>query len=140
MPTRPESFLHYLNLNARHGLISRQCTRFTQLSLCSNYRIYTWKAALFLKEFTLQNWGVAYARNIMSFWQMSPQRRYCMLWNSQYRPLMLETVILQAAAQARIHQRIIGVSAYFDYTRVANTNDSRSWKIVTSLTNYHKCC
>jgi hypothetical protein len=37
----------------------------------------------FLQEFTLQNWGAAYAWNIMSFWRLSPRRRYCMLWNSR---------------------------------------------------------
>jgi hypothetical protein len=37
---------------------------------------------------------------------------------------MFETVILQAIAHARMHQRITGVSAYFDYMRVANTIDS----------------
>jgi hypothetical protein len=38
---------------------------------------------------------------------------------------VFETVILQATAHARIRQRIIGVSAYFDYTRVADTIDSQ---------------
>jgi hypothetical protein len=34
---------------------------------------------------------------------------------------MCETVILQAIAHARIRQRIIGVSEYFNYMRVADT-------------------
>jgi hypothetical protein len=38
---------------------------------------------------------------------------------------VFETVILQAIAQARMRQRITGVSAYFDYTIVANTIDSQ---------------
>jgi hypothetical protein len=47
----------------------------------------------------------------MSFWRLSPRRRYCMLWNSQWRPLVFETVILQAIVNTRIRQRITGVSA-----------------------------
>jgi hypothetical protein len=35
------------------------------------------------------------------------------------------TVILQAIAHARMRQRFTGVSAYFDYMRVANTIDSQ---------------
>jgi hypothetical protein len=61
----------------------------------------------------------------MSFWFLSPRRRYCMLWNSQQRPLVFETVILQAIARARMHQRITVVSAHFDYMRVADTIDSQ---------------
>jgi hypothetical protein len=38
---------------------------------------------------------------------------------------VFETVILQATAQARVCQRITGVSAYFDYMRTANTIDSQ---------------
>jgi hypothetical protein len=38
---------------------------------------------------------------------------------------VFETVILQATAQARIPQRITGVSAYFDHMRVANTINSQ---------------
>jgi hypothetical protein len=38
---------------------------------------------------------------------------------------VFETVILQATGQARMRQRITGVSAYFDYMRVAYTIDSR---------------
>jgi hypothetical protein len=38
---------------------------------------------------------------------------------------VFETVILQAIAHERIRQRIIGVSAYFDYMRVADTIDSQ---------------
>jgi hypothetical protein len=38
---------------------------------------------------------------------------------------VFETVILQAIAHKRIHQRIIGVLAYFDYMRVADTVDSQ---------------
>jgi hypothetical protein len=37
---------------------------------------------------------------------------------------VFEAVILQAIAHARMRQRIIGVSAYFDYMRVADTIDS----------------
>jgi hypothetical protein len=37
---------------------------------------------------------------------------------------VFETVILQAIAHARMHQHIIGVSAYFDYMRPADTIDS----------------
>jgi hypothetical protein len=48
-----------------------------------------------------------------------------MLWNSQWRPLVFETVILQAVAHARMRERITGVSAYFDYMRVADTIDSQ---------------
>jgi hypothetical protein len=48
-----------------------------------------------------------------------------MLWNSQWRPLVYETVILQAIARARMRQRITGVLAYFDYMRVADTIDSQ---------------
>jgi hypothetical protein len=47
-----------------------------------HYRIFTCISRTFWQEFTLQNWGAAYTRNIMSFW-LSPQCRYCMLWNSQ---------------------------------------------------------
>jgi hypothetical protein len=61
----------------------------------------------------------------MSFWRLSPRRRYCMLWNSQERPLVFETVILQATAHAWMRQRIGGVSAHFDYMRVADTSDSQ---------------
>jgi hypothetical protein len=38
---------------------------------------------------------------------------------------VFETVILQAIARARMRQRISGVSAYFDYMRVADTIDSQ---------------
>jgi hypothetical protein len=38
---------------------------------------------------------------------------------------VFETVNLQAIAHTRIRQRIIGVSAYFDYVRVVNTIDSQ---------------
>jgi hypothetical protein len=38
---------------------------------------------------------------------------------------VFETVILQAIEHARMRQRITGVSAYFDYMRVANTIDSQ---------------
>jgi hypothetical protein len=38
---------------------------------------------------------------------------------------VFETVILQAIAHARMRQRIIGVSAYFDYIIVADTIDSQ---------------
>jgi hypothetical protein len=38
---------------------------------------------------------------------------------------VFEAVILQAIAHARIRQRIIGVSAYFDCMRVADTIDSQ---------------
>jgi hypothetical protein len=48
-----------------------------------------------------------------------------MLWNSQYRPLVFETVILQAIAHVQIRQSITGVLAYFDYKRVADTIDSQ---------------
>jgi hypothetical protein len=37
---------------------------------------------------------------------------------------VFETVILQAIAHARMRQRITGLSVYFDYMRVAVTNDS----------------
>jgi hypothetical protein len=36
---------------------------------------------------------------------------------------VFETVILQAIAHTQMRQRITGVSAYFDYMRVANTID-----------------
>jgi hypothetical protein len=74
----------------------------------------------FWREFTLQNWGAAYARNIISFWRLSPRCRYCMLWNSQWRPLVFETVILQAIAHARMRHWTTSVLAYFDYMRVAD--------------------
>jgi hypothetical protein len=92
------------------------------------------QATPFWHKFNLQNWGAAYARNIMSFWRLSLRHWYCMLWNSQWRPLVFETVILQAIAQ-----RITGVSPYFYYMRVANTIDSRSQKTMISLTNHRKC-
>jgi hypothetical protein len=38
---------------------------------------------------------------------------------------VFETVILQAIAHTQMHQRISGVSAYFDYMRVADTIDSQ---------------
>jgi hypothetical protein len=38
---------------------------------------------------------------------------------------VVKTVILQAIAHARRHQRITGISAYFDYMRVADTIDSQ---------------
>jgi hypothetical protein len=38
---------------------------------------------------------------------------------------MFETVIVQAVEHARIRQRITGVSANFDYMRVADTIDSQ---------------
>jgi hypothetical protein len=84
-----------------------------------------YKLHFFWQEFTLQNWDAAYARNIMPFWQLSPQRWYCMLWNTQERLLVFETVILQAIAHARMRQCITGVSAYFDYMRVADAIDSQ---------------
>jgi hypothetical protein len=34
---------------------------------------------------------------------------------------VFETVVLQAIADAQMHQRITGVSAYFDNMRVADT-------------------
>jgi hypothetical protein len=37
----------------------------------------------------------------------------------------VDIVILQAIAHAQRHQRITGISAYFDYMRVANTIDSQ---------------
>jgi hypothetical protein len=39
---------------------------------------------------------------------------------------VFETVISQAIARARMHQFITGVSAYFDYMRVADTIDSQN--------------
>jgi hypothetical protein len=62
---------------------------------------------------------------ILSFWRLNLRRRYCMLWNSQQRPLVFETVILQAIAPARMRQRITGVSICFEYMRVADTIDSQ---------------
>jgi hypothetical protein len=41
------------------------------------------------------------------------------------KPLVFETVVSQAIAHALIPQRIIGISAYFDYMRVADTIDSQ---------------
>jgi hypothetical protein len=38
---------------------------------------------------------------------------------------VFETVILRTIAQARMRQRITGVSAYFDCIRVADTIDSQ---------------
>jgi hypothetical protein len=38
---------------------------------------------------------------------------------------VFETVILQAIAQAQMRQRFTGVSAYFDYMRVADAIDSQ---------------
>jgi hypothetical protein len=38
---------------------------------------------------------------------------------------VFETVILQAIKHARMRQRATGVSAYFDYMRVANTIGSQ---------------
>jgi hypothetical protein len=38
---------------------------------------------------------------------------------------MFETVILQAIAHAQMRQRFSGISAYFDYMRVADTIDSQ---------------
>jgi hypothetical protein len=38
---------------------------------------------------------------------------------------VFDTVIFQAIAHAQMRQRISGVSAYFDYTRVADTIDSQ---------------
>jgi hypothetical protein len=38
---------------------------------------------------------------------------------------VFETVILQAIAHAQMRHRIIGVSANFDYMRVADTIDSQ---------------
>jgi hypothetical protein len=38
---------------------------------------------------------------------------------------VFETVILQAIAHARMRQRITGVSAYFEYMRLADTIDSQ---------------
>jgi hypothetical protein len=38
---------------------------------------------------------------------------------------LLRLFILQAIAHARRHQRITGISAYFDYMRVADTIDSQ---------------
>jgi hypothetical protein len=38
---------------------------------------------------------------------------------------VFETVILQAIAHARMRQRITGLSAYFNYMRVADTIDSQ---------------
>jgi hypothetical protein len=41
---------------------------------------------------------------------------------------MFETVILQAIAHAQMCQCISGVSAYFDYMRVADTIESQKSK------------
>jgi hypothetical protein len=38
---------------------------------------------------------------------------------------VFETVTLKAIVHARMRQRITGVSAYFDYIRVADTIDSQ---------------
>jgi hypothetical protein len=38
---------------------------------------------------------------------------------------VFETVIFQAVVHAQMRQRITGVSAYFDYMRVADTIDSQ---------------
>jgi hypothetical protein len=38
---------------------------------------------------------------------------------------VVKTVILQAIAHTRRHQRITGISAYFDYMRVADAIDSQ---------------
>jgi hypothetical protein len=89
------------------------------------YRICMCKNRTFWQEFTPQNWCAAYTPNIVSFWRLSPRRRYCTLWNSQWRPLVFETVILQTTEHARMRQRITGVSTYFDYMRVADTIDSQ---------------
>jgi hypothetical protein len=53
-------------------------------TLLGSFRICEYESRTFFsQEFTLQNWGAAYARNIMPFWRLSPRHRYCMLWNSR---------------------------------------------------------
>jgi Rad3-related DNA helicase len=44
---------------------------------------------------------------------------------------VFETVIFEAIAHARMRQRITGVSAYFDYMRLADTVDSQKSKDLT---------
>jgi hypothetical protein len=73
--------------------------------------------------------GVRLKHGILSFWRLIPRRRYCMLPKSQKKPLVFETVILQAIAHARMRQRITGVSAYFDYMRLADTIDSQKSEV-----------
>jgi hypothetical protein len=92
-------------------------------------RVY--KPHLFGQEFTLQNSGAAGTRN-MSFWRLSPRRRYCMLWNSQWRPLVFETYLASycTRANAPTYYRCVGVTPLIP----------RSRKTVISLTNYRKCC
>jgi hypothetical protein len=50
--------------------------------------------------------GLRLMHGILSFWRLSPRRRYYMLWNSHCWPLVFETVILKVIAHARMHQRI----------------------------------
>jgi hypothetical protein len=91
----------------------------TSTSMC-RYRICACVGRTFFDKNSPSKIGVRQkTRNIMSFWRLSPPRRYCMLWNSQQIPLVFETVILQDIAHARRRQRITGASAYFDYLRVA---------------------
>jgi hypothetical protein len=86
----------------------------------SLYRICACISRTFVTRIYTTKLGAAYTRNIMSFWPLSPRRRYCMSSNSQQKPLVFETVILQAVVHARMRQRITGVSAYFNYMRVAD--------------------
>jgi hypothetical protein len=81
------------------------------------------KPHFFWQEFTLQNWGAAYARNIVLFttepampvlYVMKLPVETASVWDLSCKPLY-----------ARIRQRIIGVSACFDYMGVADTIDSQ---------------
>jgi hypothetical protein len=78
----------------------------------------------FWREFTLQNWGAAYARNIVLL-TTEPATPVLYVVKLPVESDIFETVILQAVARARMRQRIIGVSEYFDYMRVADIIDSQ---------------
>jgi hypothetical protein len=57
--------------------------------------------------------------------KLDPVKRKPLLCIPQWRPLVFETVILQAIAHAQRNQRITGILAYFDYMTAADTIDSR---------------
>jgi hypothetical protein len=78
----------------------------------------------FWQEFTLQNWDAAYARNIIPFDDRARDAGIvCCETTSRYR-LCLRLLSCKLL-HARIRQNISGVSAYFDYMRVADTIDSQ---------------
>jgi hypothetical protein len=70
------------------------------------YRICACISCTFLTRIYPPKLGCGLCTEYYSFWRLSPRRRYCMFWNSQWRPLMFETFTMQATAHTQMRQRI----------------------------------